>query len=93
MLSPENSGSTSCSYSFKTRTGTIFFDHEFFKTFDATPIIDSCAVKILKLDENRLPVLAIERDEAERGKCVECLACELAAREQGHAGVKIDLPI
>jgi len=50
-------------------------------------------VKILKLDERGLPVLAIEREEAERGKCIECLACEFASWEYETGGVKIDLPI
>jgi len=80
-------------YKFKTRTGEITFDHAIFVEKDATPIVESCPVKILKLDERGLPVLAIEREEAERGKCIECLACEFASWEYETGGVKIDLPI
>jgi len=80
-------------YKFKTRTGEITFDHAVFAEKDAAPIVEACPVKILKLDERGLPVLAIEREEAERGKCIECLACEFASWEHETGGVKIDLPI
>jgi succinyl-CoA synthetase beta subunit len=80
-------------YAFKTRTGEITFDHSVFETVDAAPIVEACPVKILKLDERNLPVLAIGRDEAERGKCIECLACEFASWEYKTGGVKIDFPI
>jgi succinyl-CoA synthetase beta subunit len=80
-------------YKFKTRTGEITFDHSIFATVDASAIVEACPVKILKLDERNLPVLAIEREEAERGKCIECLACEFASWEFETGGVKIDLPI
>ncbi len=80
-------------YKFKTRTGEITFDHSIFATVDATPIVEACPVDILKLDERNLPVLAIERDEAERGKCIECLACEFASWEYETGGVKIDFPV
>jgi len=80
-------------YKFKTRTGEIIYDHSVFAETDAAPIVEACPVKILKLDERRLPVLAITREEAERGKCIECLACEFASWEYETGGVKIDLPI
>jgi succinyl-CoA synthetase beta subunit len=80
-------------YKFKTRTGEITFDHSIFAAVDATPIVEACPVKILKLDERNLPVLAIEREEAMRGKCIECLACEFASWEYETGGVKIELPI
>ena len=80
-------------YSFKTRTGEIIFDHSVFAEADAAPLVEACPVKILKLDEHRLPVLAITREEAERGKCIECLACEFASWEYKTGGVEINLPI
>ena len=80
-------------YSFKTRTGEITFDHSVFAEKSAAPIVEACPVKILKLDERNLPVLAISPEEAERGKCIECLACEFASWEFETGGVKIDLPI
>jgi succinyl-CoA synthetase beta subunit len=80
-------------YKFKTRTGEITYDHSVFETVDAAPIVEACPVKILKLDERRLPILAITPEEAERGKCIECLACEFASWEFETGGVKIDSPI
>ena len=80
-------------YKFKTRTGEITFDHSVFAEKDAAPIVEACPVKILKLDERRLPVLAITPEEAEKGKCIECLACEFASLDLGLDMVKIDFPI
>jgi succinyl-CoA synthetase beta subunit len=80
-------------YKFKTRTGEITFDHSIFAKVDAAPIVEACPVKILKLDERNLPVLAIEREDAMRGKCIECLACEFASWEFETGGVKIYFPI
>lgn len=80
-------------YSFKTRTGEVIFDHAVFAEKDATPVVEACQAKILKLDKKKLPVLAITREEAEKGKCTECLACEFASWEYETGGVKIDLPI
>ena len=80
-------------YSFKTRTGTIYFDHSKFDEGLTEKIVESCPVKILKANENRLPVLAITKEEAENGKCIECLACEFADWELNIGGVKIEFPI
>jgi hypothetical protein len=38
-------------------------------------------------------VLNITKDEAQKGRCVECLACEVDCLFQGMAGGRIDLPI
>jgi succinyl-CoA synthetase beta subunit len=81
------------SYSFKTKTGTISFDYKGLDEISATKIVESCPQKILKSDENKMPVLAIEREEAERGKCSECLACEFASLDLGLNAVKIEFPI
>jgi succinyl-CoA synthetase beta subunit len=80
-------------YRFKTRTGEIIFDHAVFEKKSAAPIIEACPAKILKLDERNLPVLAITPEEAEKGKCIECLACEFASWEHRTGGVRIDFPI
>jgi succinyl-CoA synthetase beta subunit len=80
-------------YSFNTRTGTVYFDHSQIDKVAAKTIVDSCPQKILELNGDSKPVLAIERDEAERGKCSECLACEFASLDLGLNAVKIDFPI
>lgn len=80
-------------YSFKTKTGSISFNYNELDNLAAGKIIASCPQKILKLNENNKPILAIEHEEAERGKCSECLACEFASLDLGLKAVKIDFPI
>ena len=81
------------SYSFSTRTGTIHFDHDVLNVDSAKLIVDSCPQKILKLSSDSKPVLAISNEDAERGKCSECLACEFASLDRGLSAVRIDFPI
>lgn len=81
------------SYSFKTKTGEVSFDYSQLDTEASTKIIESCPQKILKPDESGRPVLAVEREEAQRGKCSECLACEFAGLDLGRSAVKIDFPL
>lgn len=82
-------------YNFKTRTGRVFYDHAALAGQDTTAMIESCPTKILSKNESGLPVLNISEEEAERGKCVECLACEFAAWEilGIGKGAKIDFLI
>jgi succinyl-CoA synthetase beta subunit len=82
-------------YSFKSRTGRIFYDHAALAGHDTTAMIESCPTKILSKNERGLPVLNITEEEAERGKCVECLACEFAAWDilGVRRGAKIEFPI
>jgi succinyl-CoA synthetase beta subunit len=84
---------SSSDYEFKTKTGSISFDCSNLNKDSAEKIVASCPQKILKLDKNDKPVLAIEREEVERGKCSECLACEFASLDLGLNAVKIDFPI
>jgi hypothetical protein len=37
--------------------------------------------------------LAVSETEAKKGKCIECLACELASFEHGCMALRIDLPM
>jgi hypothetical protein len=48
--------------------------------------------KILSL-ENGVPVLNITREEARRGDCIECLACEVECHFRGRGGGFVNLPI
>jgi succinyl-CoA synthetase beta subunit len=80
------------SYSFKTLTGFIYIDYERCKNCKEKPCISACIPEILKLEEG-LPGLAISEEEAARGKCIECLACELACQFSGEKGLFIELPI
>jgi hypothetical protein len=49
--------------------------------------------QILSLTDDGLPVLNISREEAQKGRCSECLACEVECFFDGAGGGKIELPI
>lgn len=80
------------SYSFKTKTGEVSFDYSQMDQDSSAKIVESCPQKILEADGSGRPVLAVGREEAERGKCSECLACEFASLDMGRHAVKIDFP-
>jgi len=81
-----------CDYSFQTMTGSIHVETAKCETCTSKACIESCIPKILK-DENGSPRLAIDIKEAKKGKCIECLACELACMSKGNQALKIVLPI
>ena len=55
--------------------------------------MQECARQILSLNDEGLPVLNITPEEAKKGRCVECLACEVDCFFQGAGGGQIELPI
>ena len=79
-------------YTFKTITGWITYDHKICAECESKICLKTCVPQILKL-ENDLPVLAITKEEAARGKCTECLACEVECAIHGAGGGYVDLPI
>jgi succinyl-CoA synthetase beta subunit len=81
-------------YSFETVTGgTVSFDHALCAVCVSKICVTECAREILSLSDEGLPVLNITRDEAKKGRCVECLACEVECLFQGAGGGHVDLPI
>ncbi len=80
-------------YHFDTITGKLWIGHRRCKACETKPCVDACTAKILKFDEERKPVLHVTPQEAKRGRCTECLACELACQFDGNRGIRIDLPI
>ncbi len=70
----------------------VAFDHAVCRTCESKICVEECARQILKL-EGGLPTLNITREEAKRGRCVECLACEVECFFQGAGGGRVDLPI
>ncbi|HXF90679.1 MAG TPA: hypothetical protein VNJ29_01980, partial [Candidatus Nitrosotenuis sp.] len=84
---------TKDAYSFKTRTGRVYIDHTMLSESDAQRIVGSCPVNILTLNAKRMPVLAIDADDAYKGKCIECFACEYASYENGRGGVRLEFPV
>lgn len=79
-------------YSFATRTGTITYDHAVCAGCASKACIHECVPQILTLQDG-LPRLAIAESDAARGRCTECLACEVECHDQGAGGAFIDLPI
>lgn len=79
-------------YKFATLTGSITYDHAACLKCESKICVSSCPPEILKLEKD-VPVLAITREEARAGKCIECLACEIECIFHGNKGAYIDLPI
>jgi succinyl-CoA synthetase beta subunit len=82
----------SSAYHFDTLTGALSIRHELCDACTEKPCVNSCAPGILKFDAGK-PILAITPDDARRGRCTECLACELACEFHGNKAIFIDLPI
>ena len=80
-------------YSFKTITkGTVAIDHSKCSECASKICVSSCIPKILELKDGA-PVLTITPEEAKKGKCIECLACEQECYFKGNKAIKITLPI
>jgi succinyl-CoA synthetase beta subunit len=81
-------------YSFETVTGgTVTFDHAFCALCESKVCVSECVPGILALNDEGLPVLNITREEARKGRCVECLACEVECLFHGARGGYVHLPI
>ncbi|RKY53847.1 MAG: succinyl-CoA synthetase subunit beta [Candidatus Neomarinimicrobiota bacterium] len=79
-------------YRFKTLTGEVVLDHDKCAKCETKVCVQECVPGILKI-ENGLPVLAISEEEAKKGKCIECLACEIECWARGNKGGYVYLPI
>jgi len=80
-------------YSFETVTGgTVTFDHAVCARCETKVCVQECARSILTLEDG-LPVLNITPEEAKKGRCVECLACEVECFFRGAGGGYVALPI
>lgn len=79
-------------YKIDTLTGAIFLDHGRCEQCESKPCVPACTANILVV-ENGHPVLGIPQEDARKGRCTECLACELACEFHGNGGLYIDLPI
>jgi succinyl-CoA synthetase beta subunit len=80
------------SYGFATLTGKIHIDHSRCASCVSKGCVAACGPKILKLENDR-PVLAITPEDARKGKCTECLACEIFCKYHERDAIMIDLPI
>ena len=92
-LKTENGDNFNATYSFSTISGgTVSFDYSRCAKCSNRVCISGCYAGILK-EENGLPVLNIPMTEAAKGKCIECLVCEVECSMYGNNGGRIILPI
>jgi succinyl-CoA synthetase beta subunit len=81
-------------YSFETVTGgTVTYDHAVCATCASKVCVQECVPQILSLNDAGLPVLNIAPEEAQKGRCSECLACEVECLFHGAGGGYVHLPI
>ncbi len=80
-------------YTFETVTGgRVTIDHRACRECESKVCIKTCVPGILAL-ENDLPVLTISQDKAQKGGCIECLACEIECYFEGNQAGRVDLPL
>jgi succinyl-CoA synthetase beta subunit len=80
-------------YRFDTVTGgKVILDHAACRNCSSKICIETCVPSILNLKDD-LPVLNIPEDQAKRGGCTECLACEVECFFEGNRGGQVILPI
>lgn len=79
-------------YRFATMTGNVHFNHSVCLNCENHVCVDNCIPQILKLEEGK-PVLAIDTEDAAKGKCIECLICEVECQEHALGGGFVELPI
>jgi succinyl-CoA synthetase beta subunit len=80
-------------YQFTTITaGTVTLDHSACRACKSKICIETCVPQILSL-KGDVPVLNISLEQASKGGCIECLACQIECYFEGNQGGYIDLPI
>jgi succinyl-CoA synthetase beta subunit len=80
-------------YTFATPTGSITYDHAVCASCASKACVAACVPQILSLDAAGLPVLNVTLEDAAKGRCIECLACEVDCRAFGAGGGHVSLPI
>ena len=81
-------------YTFQTVSGgTVTYDHAICATCGNKVCIEQCVPQILTLNKQGCPILSIPPEEARKGRCTECLACDVDCYFQGGGGGYVELPI
>ena len=80
-------------YAFRSPTGEITYDHAVCARCASKACVAACVPQILKVSDDGLPVLAVTPEEAARGRCTECLACEVDCRALGAGGGHVALAV
>jgi succinyl-CoA synthetase beta subunit len=79
-------------YFFETPTGRIYIDHQKCPDCQTKGCVEACSPGILKIEEGK-SVLSVPLVEAKKGKCTECLACEIYCKFHEQNAIFIRLPI
>jgi succinyl-CoA synthetase beta subunit len=80
-------------YRFETVTGgTVLFDHALCRECSTKICVKTCVPSILEL-QDELPTLNISLEDAKKGGCTECLACQIECFFEGNRGGQVILPI
>jgi NAD-dependent dihydropyrimidine dehydrogenase PreA subunit len=72
--------------------GEVTLDHQACQDCASKICIETCVPGILEL-QGGVPVLNITPEEAKKGGCSECLACEIECFFEGNRGGYVSLPI
>ncbi|MCP4726196.1 MAG: succinyl-CoA synthetase subunit beta [bacterium] len=91
-LKPIEVGLKNIHHEFDTMTGKVQFDYKACAECKDRVCVDACDPSILKFEDEK-PVLAIDAADAKKGKCTECLGCELECMMKGNKGCFVHLPI
>ncbi len=79
-------------YFFETLTGRILINHQKCLDCQTKGCVDACSSGILKIEEGKA-VLSVPMADAKKGKCTECLACEIYCKFHEKDAIFIHLPI
>ena len=79
-------------YSFKTVTGKVHFNYDLCGQCSNQVCVNNCIPQILKLEDGK-PILSISEEDAAKGKCIECLICEVECKAKASGGGFVELPI
>lgn len=79
-------------YAFAIQTGEIEINHSLCLSCSKKPCVWECPKVVFKIMDGK-PVLAMTPEEAQKGGCTECLACEIACEFDGNKALHISLPI
>ncbi|UCE22541.1 MAG: hypothetical protein JSV46_10120, partial [Candidatus Aminicenantes bacterium] len=79
-------------YFFETLTGRILINHQKCPDCQTKGCVEACTPGILKIEEGKA-VLSVPMVDAKKGKCTECLACEIYCKFHEQDAIFIHLPI
>jgi hypothetical protein len=77
--------------------GSVTIDHAICAGCASRACIAACQLpnlgSVLVAGADGLPGLSVTPEQAKRGACIECLACDLACRAHGAGGLVFSLPM